>query len=164
MSTSHCPSCPPFVRWLGTVLLRQVMDFRRIFDTFVSIEGQNVRNFPYSSRILWPNFGTFYLSNLIFGCPENNRNDGFPDISRPCGLHACIRYICNICIYMSAQNPNILLFTDHAVTGHQGYKSRESPKCRRPLHLLTTPILKSFPAGDSYLRFRRLFFQSTLSG
>ena len=51
----------------------------RVFE----IEGQNVRNFPYPVRIRWsrqPNLVPFYLYNRIFECPENIRNDGFPDV------------------------------------------------------------------------------------
>merc|ERR1712079_802708 len=47
------------------------------------LEGQNVRNFPYPVRIRWsrqPNLVPFYLYNRIFECPENIRNDGFPDV------------------------------------------------------------------------------------
>ena len=43
-----------------------------------SVEGQNVRNFPYPVRIRWsrqPNLVPFYLYNRIFECPENVRND-----------------------------------------------------------------------------------------
>ena len=51
-----------------------------------SLEGQNVRNFPYPVRIRWsrqPNLVPFYLYNRIFECPENIRNDGFPDVRWP---------------------------------------------------------------------------------
>ena len=47
------------------------------------IEGQNVRNLPYPSRIRWSrqaNLVPFYLYNRIFECPENIRNDGFSDV------------------------------------------------------------------------------------
>ena len=50
------------------------------------LEGQNVRNFPYPVRIRWsrqPNLVPFYLYNRIFECPENIRNDGFPDFRWP---------------------------------------------------------------------------------
>ena len=51
-----------------------------------NVECQNVRNFPYTVRILWsrqPNLVPFYLYNRIFECPENIRNDGFPDVCWP---------------------------------------------------------------------------------
>ena len=54
--------------------------------TLLIIEGQNVRNFPYSVRIRWsrqPNLVPFYLYNRIFESPENIRNDGFPDVRWP---------------------------------------------------------------------------------
>ena len=50
---------------------------------WVAVEGQNVWNFPYPVRIRWsrqPNLVPFYLYNRIFECPENIRNDGFPDV------------------------------------------------------------------------------------
>ena len=49
----------------------------------IFVEDQNVRNFPYPVRIRWsrqPNLVPFYLYNRIFECPENIRNDGFPDV------------------------------------------------------------------------------------
>ena len=51
--------------------------------TYSYLEGQNVRNFQYPVRIRWsrqPNLVPFYLYNRIFECPENIRNDGFPDV------------------------------------------------------------------------------------
>ena len=42
--------------------------------TKAQLEGQNVRNFSYPSRIHWsrpPNFTAFYLYIRIFRCPEN---------------------------------------------------------------------------------------------
>ena len=51
--------------------------------SFGLLDGQNVRNFPYPVRIRWsrqPDLAPFYLYNRIFECPENVRNDGFPDV------------------------------------------------------------------------------------
>ena len=49
----------------------------------VTVTLQNVRNFQYPVRIRssrQPNLVPFYLYNRIFECPENIRNDGFPDV------------------------------------------------------------------------------------
>ena len=70
--------------------LRLTQDIHRLdklfFRDWPKLEGQNVRNFTYLVRIRWsrqPNLVPFYLCNRIFECPENIRNDGFPDVRWP---------------------------------------------------------------------------------
>ena len=63
-------------------LLEDVLRARKPHVLF-TVEGQNVRNFPYPVRIRWsrqPNLVPFYLYNRLFECPENIRNDRFPDV------------------------------------------------------------------------------------
>ena len=55
------------------------------FDVSLSyfVENPNVRNLPYPVRIRWSrqqNLVPFYLYKRIFECPENIRNNEFPDV------------------------------------------------------------------------------------
>ena len=53
-------------------------------------------NFPYPVRIRWsrqPNLVPFYLYNRIFECPENIRNDGFPDVRWPSIIYKTVHWI-----------------------------------------------------------------------
>ena len=62
----------------------------------LAIENQNVRNFPYPVRIRWsrqPNLVPFYLYNRIFECPENVRNDGFPDVRWSSNLRPTLKVL-----------------------------------------------------------------------
>ena len=78
----------------------------------VYVEGQNVRNFPYPVRIRWsrhPNLVPFYLYNRIFECPENIRNDGFPEVRWPSNCWHCQ----NELDLMARQNPLLANFSNH---------------------------------------------------
>ena len=78
---SHYQTCEPsggnqmiFARKVST-----------LFD-YQLAEGPNVWNFPYLCHIRWstqPILSAFCFCDQIFGCPENIRNYGFPDIYWP---------------------------------------------------------------------------------
>ena len=77
----------------------------------IRLEGQNVRNFSYPSRIRWsrpPNFTAFYLYIRIFRCPENIRNDGFSDIRCPSTKSVLIRYGTFLKNYASIETPHLI--------------------------------------------------------
>ena len=90
--------------------LRLTQDIHRLdklfFRAWPKLEGQNVRNFTYPVRIRWsrqPNLVPFYLYNRIFECPENIRNDGFPDV-----CWSSIPSIDYLCLCLSKRGKRLL--------------------------------------------------------